>query len=927
MKRWIGAMLLAGALVTPVWTGSASADVPGVRAILPIGEGSSATLTQLLANETTGAVPSSFTEFEQPFNDLVGDAPHMTDALIDQDFPASPISLPTGAASVEQPEPGVTISWDAEGVPYVVGQTIDEVMFGAGYAQAQARLFTMDVLRHLGEGTLTSLIGPGTDDSNVLMDQAVLLQSDYDASERTAQIANLPSEFGAEGTLAQQAEIAYANGINARIQSDRQDPLQMPAEYAAVGASPQPWTVGDSVAVAAEINEGFDLGGGAEDLDAEILGELRSRMGAGTGTDVFNDLTFQDSPLSPTTTNQRFDYPEPRAVDSTAVAMPDAGSVEPVDPITALGSSGGAAAARSRIDSPSWVDRLGQSRLAHRGGESFAVLVGGSHSSTGHPIADMGPQVDFFSPELLFDESLQGPGIDVRGAALPGAAPVPLVGHTGSFAWSVTIGVGEHIDIYALRLCNQDGSAATRSSTAYVYDGQCVPMLQRTVTESTVTSLDNTAAPERFQINTLRSIYGPVVATGTVGGAPVAFARADSTYDHLADTGVVLAELATGAVHSPQSFVRVVRQAPFSMNWFYVDGSNIAWSLSGRYPLPAERRVHGVTVGPSPTAPIWGTGAWNSPGFASNATAPAGMTAFSQKDVALAQLPHAIDPKSGEITNWNNKPAPGWRASDDDYYFGPVQRVTMYRQRLAAALKANKGRIDEAQLVGLVEDADTVDLRGSLILPWLLKVIGSGGGAPTQQLTALLRTWLDAGAHRSDTTGDGFDTYGAAARLMDAWWPLLVPAIFEPVLGAQAYGQATSVTAIDDPPPVDAEAWYDGWYGQVQQDMRDVLAGSRTHVPGRFSRIYCGGSAVRNGTLAGCRSVLIDTLTQAAAAVAKAQGTTDPTDWKLPTTCAVPDTGVPDCDEIVFFATGAINTPPVPWQNRPTYQQAVAFGS
>jgi acyl-homoserine lactone acylase PvdQ len=537
----------------------------------------------------------------------------------------------------------------------------------------------------------------------------------------------------------------------------------------------------------------------------------------------------------------------------------------------------------------------------------------------------MGPQLDFFSPELLLDESLQGPGISVRGAALPGSAPVPIVGHTNKFAWSVTIGVGEHIDIYALKLCNPDGSAPSRASDHYLYDGRCVAMLRRSESETTVTSLDNPVPPQKFEVNTLRSIYGPVVATGSVHGRPVAFARADATYEHLADTGVVLAELATGVVHSPQSFVRVVRQAPFSLNWFYIDRRNIAWALSGRYPIPPSITVHrhgaSYTEGPSQMAPIWGTGAWNWHGFSSNALTS--LTTYDERTVPGPQIPHVIDPGSGEIVNWNNKPAPAWRASDDDYYFGPVQRVMMYRSALAAAYGAHRGRIDEAQLVSTVENVDTMDLRGAVVLPWLLHVIGHGASAQEVSLLSILRTWLAAGAHRSDTTGDGYDTYGAAARLMDAWWPRLVPAIFEPVLGAQAYNEATSVTEIDDPPPLDAEAWYDGWYGQVQQDMRDVV---NHRASGHFSRVYCGGSARREGSLGSCRAVLLSSLVAAGEAVASAQGTSDPFDWKLPVTCPVPDTGVPDCDEIVFFETGAIATPPVPWQNRPTYQQVVAFG-
>jgi acyl-homoserine lactone acylase PvdQ len=742
----------------------------------------------------------------------------------------------------------------------------------------------------------------------------------------------LPEEYGTAGELTLQSAQAFTDGVNARIAADRANPLLMPAEYAATGNSPAPWTLGDCVAIAAEINEGFDLGGGAQAFDGEILSALERRLGRRDGLRVYDDITFQDSALSPTTTTGAFPYPEPDRTDAAAVAMPDPDSVQTITPVTAASGSGLAEDARAGAGiAGSWASRIGASRLGRQGGESFAVLVGAKHSASGRAIADMGPQLDFFSPELLFEESLQGPGVAVAGAALPGAAPVPIVGHTSSFAWSVTIGVGEHIDIYALKLCNPGGGAPTRVSEDYLYDGRCVPMLVRTTTETTKTSLDNPADPQTFTIHTLRSVYGPVVATGTVHGQPVAFARADATYGHLADTGVVLAELSTGAVTSPQSFVRVVRAAPFSLNWFYIDRSNIAWTLSGRYPLPPERRMRvragrhrfrTETEGPSPTAPIWGTGAWNWPGFDSDATAGGGLTVFDERDLAGPQIPHVIDPASGEIVNWNNKPAPGWRASDDDYYFGPVQRVSMYRTRLAAALRADGGRIDEAQLVSLVEDADTVDLRGSLVLPWLLKVIGPGDSPESSELISLLSSWAASGAHIRDTTSDGLDDDGGADRLMDAWWPLLVPAIFQPVLGGDAYTQATAVTGIDDPPPVDAEAWYDGWYGQVEQDMRDLLD---RHASGRLSRIYCGGTPSRNGTLATCRTVLLDTLTAAAQAVATAQGTSDPTKWTLPATCPVPNTGLPDCDEIVFSETGAIGTPPVPWQNRPTYQQVVAF--
>jgi len=131
-------------------------------------------------------------------------------------------------------------------------------------------------------------------------------------------------------------------------------------------------------------------------------------------------------------------------------------------------------------------------------GGSFAFLVGAKASASGHPIADMGPQLDFYSPEVVDEEDLNGPGIEVRGAALPGALPVPIVGHTPSFAWSVTIGVGDHIDIFAERLCNPDGSRPTLQSDHYMYGGRCVALVKRQQVMQTPgpNGLDPTATPE-----------------------------------------------------------------------------------------------------------------------------------------------------------------------------------------------------------------------------------------------------------------------------------------------------------------------------------------------------------------------------------------------------------------------------------------------
>ena len=63
---------------------------------------------------------------------------------------------------------------DSHDVPHIYGSTPEAGAFGAGYAQAEDRLFLMDVLRHYGEGTLSSFIGPSCADEQMDHDQLLL---------------------------------------------------------------------------------------------------------------------------------------------------------------------------------------------------------------------------------------------------------------------------------------------------------------------------------------------------------------------------------------------------------------------------------------------------------------------------------------------------------------------------------------------------------------------------------------------------------------------------------------------------------------------------------------------------------------------------------------------------------------------------------
>ena len=95
--------------------------------------------------------------------------------------------------------------------PHIYGGTDHGAAFGAGYAQAEDRLFLMDVLRHYGEGTLASFLGASCEFEQ--MDHDQLLLSAYTPAQAQAQVDALPQEYGAAGRSAPRTMIeSYVAG-------------------------------------------------------------------------------------------------------------------------------------------------------------------------------------------------------------------------------------------------------------------------------------------------------------------------------------------------------------------------------------------------------------------------------------------------------------------------------------------------------------------------------------------------------------------------------------------------------------------------------------------------------------------------------------------------------------------------------------------
>src|SRR5439155_1758009 len=111
---------------------------------------------------------------------------------------------------------------------------------------------------------------------------------------------------------------------------------------------------------------------------------------------------------------------------------------------------------------------------------SNELMVDAAHSVGHHPIAVFGPQTGYFSPEILHEIDLHGPGLQARGVSFPGTEVFVELGHGVDYAWSATSASADLIDQRVEKLCNMDGSPPSLLSTGYMYFGNCRPMFERT---------------------------------------------------------------------------------------------------------------------------------------------------------------------------------------------------------------------------------------------------------------------------------------------------------------------------------------------------------------------------------------------------------------------------------------------------------------
>jgi hypothetical protein len=882
--------------------------------IVPPGQNGLTTASGASAFLSSGQRPPHQYDQNDMYANLVYAAPGLTEGRITEFFKDASFGIAPGdvegttnpaCAVVVPPSPSsehcddVTIVRDRFGVPHVYGANRAALMFGLGYVTGMDRLFLADALRHAGRGQLSSFAGGAQ--GNRAQDADTFASAPYRGDEELQLQFDQGDElYGEDGIQVQKDVTNYTAGINQWIAETRLDPAnKLDALYAATNhpEGPQPWKVTDVIATGTLVAGIFGKGGGGEIAATSALEQAERAFGKRKGRRIWNDFhNGDDREADRTVRDGTFPYRVPGG--TRGMARPDPGSLKPVPTVKPGSQSGGderrAPAGAAGLD----LGDLLKPFKSIEGG-SNALLVSARESEGGRPVAVFGPQTGYFAPQLLMEQDAHapatpehGPSIHARGVAFVGTNLYVQLGRGIDYAWSATSAGQDIVDTFAVELCEPGGDTPTIDSMHYRWKGDCLPIEVLERTNSWTPSPADQSPPGSETLQAFRTNAGLISHRGTVGGKPYAFARLRATYKREVDAAGAFADWnSPDKVRDAQSWMRSGYKNDLTFNWFYVDADHIAYFNSGANP----RRANGTPT----TFPVEGK-----PEFMWKRYNPE-LNTFARDPIE--RRAQVID--QDFLTSWNNQQAKGYHC-DSTVCYTSVYRVRPLDERIAAGTRGSR-KMSLVELINAMEDAGTVDLRGSAVLPWALKLI-KRYGPPNASLDAAVETmdrWRRAGAHRRDGDNDGNYDHADAVRIMDAWWPLWTKAQFEPVLG-KLTGLFTG--GHDAPGPIGSAFAADS-YGQVEKDLRKAL-GRRVTSP--YSRVYCG-----RGSRRACAKMLRKTLLAASTKTFDEVYGTGGCTLNNGTRASeqMCDDAV-DASDVTVASVGEFH-----WINRPTFQQAVQF--
>ena len=624
-----------------------------------------------------------------------------------------------GAAAGE-----VAISRDVWGTPSVFAESNYGVFFGYGYAVAQDRLYQMEMLKRTTQGRVAAVLGPD------YLDLDVHIRSAYDLRSLTGQLEDLaPNEY--------ELLKGWADGFNRRIDEVLGDREQLPVEFRHNDFLPQHWTAYDvaMIFVGAVLHRYSDFNSERDNL--ALLQHLRARHGDDVAQGIFDASKWLRDATSPTTAPRQSRSAEQRVaprVNWPPATLPAAGTRRIVldDDGAFLGTT---------IEPE--LRRKHRARLARDGfaadpgfaGASNYWAVGPAKARGAQGISVNGPQFGWSVPSYVYGIGLHGGDFNVTGSTLM-AMPCLLFAHNGEVAWGSTAGLSDQVDVYVEKLHPGDPERYRHNGDWKTFD--------------TWTEEIEVRGRESVGVTARRSVHGMVQALDAENN--IAYSRSRAWEG--AELQSLMAWINLARDTNLDDFQTRLASFAGNINFYYMDTSgNLGFTHGGYYPRRNESHD------PRLPAPGSGTMDW------------LGRRPYSEN-------PSARNPPQAYLANWNNRPGPGWPASDLwSSTWGRADRAKLLMQEIE-----EQPRLDPRALWHINEQVAYRDVNLPFLAPYLFAAWQDEPiPEKVREALDLLEEWNRE--WRPDDSGN----YPAAAALAETWLRILLRRVFLDDIGAEFF--------------------------------------------------------------------------------------------------------------------------------------------
>ena len=291
----------------------------------------------------------------------------------------------------------VTVRRDTHGIPHIEAASRADLFRAQGLVHAQDRMWQMEQLRRITDGTLSELFG-----------EAAL---DADHYARTIGFRRIADRELAE-IWPHELEILewYCEGINEYI---RQREGNLAAEFRLLRYDPAPWQPVNCLAMAKLIAWTMSI-----NWDGEILRLLVQEQ---LGAEAAADLDMAPTAQPPSILDELGETETERLVLTAQALLQEYEKINAFLPLSTPGQG------------------------------SNSVVVAGSRSESGHPMLCNDPHLQVGMPGPLYEQHLTAPGLDAIGAMFPGA-PGLVFGHSQHVAWGITAAVTDVQDLFVERI-------------------------------------------------------------------------------------------------------------------------------------------------------------------------------------------------------------------------------------------------------------------------------------------------------------------------------------------------------------------------------------------------------------------------------------------------------------------------------------------